>query len=339
MSAPSGAPAAPIIARTLTNKDAAILGVVEGVTEYLPVSSIGHTILAARALGLDAQSPLRDVNGNPIMLQNGHGEKAAAWTDADGTVHQLLIPDDPRIPPGAGFLTLKDAMDVYNVMVQAGPIAAIIVLFWRRVWSVLRGVFGRDPQGLLVLRNLLIAFVPAAALGFLGNKWIHAHLFSYQIVAIGLSVGAVVIIAAEQWRQRNQREGEPGPELHELTCKQALLIGACQCLSLWPGMSRSMMTMVGGYLAGLRPARAAEFSFLLGLLTLTAASGYEAHGHLADIRQGFATGPMLLGIGVATVAALVTVKLFVGWLGRHGLVVFAWYRFALAATVLWVMRG
>ncbi|HTB64248.1 MAG TPA: undecaprenyl-diphosphate phosphatase, partial [Opitutales bacterium] len=327
--------------RNMTYADAAVLGLIEGATEYLPVSSIGHTILVTHALGLDAQSPLPDANGEPIMIHDGHGEPTAIVPvlDGKGRPQELIMADDPRNPPGTGFLTLKDAVDVYNVMVQAGPIAAILVLYWRRVWSVLRGVVGRDPQGLVVCRNLVLAFLPAGMLGFLANKWIHAHLFTYEPVAAGLIAGAVIIALAEYWRAGQQTGKGPGPELHELTWQQALVIGVCQCAALWPGTSRSMMTMVGGYLVGLRPARAAEFSFLLGLLTLTAASGYEAHGHWADIRQGLPLGPMLLGVAVATVAALVTVKLFVGWLGRHGLTVFAWYRLALAAVVLWEMKG
>jgi undecaprenyl-diphosphatase len=337
--------AAPAVAnsRTLTYSDAAILGLVEGATEFLPVSSIGHTILASHALGLDQQIPLRDHTGQPIILLNGHGEKSVDYEEPPGSGqhHILQMVDGPGVPAGAGFLTLKDSVDVYNVMVQAGPIAAILVLFWRRVWSLLRGAVGRDPQGRLVLRNLVLAFIPAGTLGFLGNKWIHAHLFSYQPVASALVAGALVMLAAELWRKQDSASlaESPGPELHELTCRQALLIGLCQCASLWPGTSRSMTTIVGGYLVGLRPARAAEFSFLLGLLTLTSASGYEAVKHLDELRAGLPVGPLLLGVVVATFAAVITVRWFVGWIARYGLSAFAWYRIALAAVVFWVMKG
>ncbi len=332
-----------VVLSPLTYTDAAVLGLVEGTTEFLPVSSIGHTILATHALGLDRQMPLRDSNGQPIILLNGHGEKSIDYEDpiGSGQHHVLQWVDNPGSSANAGFLTLKDAVDVYNVMVQAGPIAAILVLYWRRVWSLLRGVAGSDPQGLLLLRNLVLAFLPAAALGFVGGKWIHAHLFSYQPVAAALVAGALVMLAAERWR-RKKTVGVTetlGPELHELSWRQALLIGACQCASLWPGTSRSMTTIVGGYLVGLRPARAAEFSFLLGLLTLTAASGYEAVGHLAELRAGLPMGPLVLGIVVATLAALITVRWFVSWIAQRGLEVFAWYRLALAAAVFWVMKG
>jgi undecaprenyl-diphosphatase len=332
-----------VVLSPLTYTDAAVLGLVEGATEFLPVSSIGHTILATHALGLDRQMPLLDRTGQPIILFNGHGEKSIDYEDPPGSGqhHVLQWVDNPGNSANAGFLTLKDAVDVYNVMVQAGPIAAILLLYWRRGWSLLRGVAGRDPQGLLLLRNLVLAFLPAATLGFVGGKWIHAHLFSYQPVAAALVAGALVMLAAEHWCKKKSVgiAEQAGPELHELSCRQALLIGACQCASLWPGTSRSMTTIVGGYLVGLRPARAAEFSFLLGLLTLTAASGYEAVGHLAELRAGLPMGPLVLGIVVATLAALITVRWFVGWIAQRGLEVFAWYRLALAAAVFWVMKG
>ena len=129
--------------------------------------------------------------------------------DGSGQRHTLQLLDGPGLPANAGYLTLKDAVDVYNVMVQAGPIAAILVLFWRRVWSLLRGVVGRDPPGLLLLRNLVLAFLPAGMLGFLGNKWIHAHLFSYQPVAAALVAGALVMLAAEHWRKQEVGRSRP----------------------------------------------------------------------------------------------------------------------------------
>jgi len=298
--------------RTLTYGDAATLGLVEGVTEYLPVSSIGHTILVTHALGLDLDQPLLDKQGQPIQTTH-HGVTST--------------------------LTLKEAVDMYNVMVQAGPIAAILLLYWRRVASLFRGLAGRDPQGLLVLRNLLVAFLPAGILGLAFHNAIHDYLFTYHSVAAALVAGSVLILLAERWRRIHASNAidAPGPELHELTWRQALVIGLCQCVALWPGTSRSMMTIVGGYLAGLSPARAAEFSFLLGLLTLTSASGLEAGLHLHELRAALPLGPLVLGIAIATIAAALTVKWFIGWLGQRGIGVFAWYRLALAALVLGVM--
>ncbi len=300
-------------APAVTYGDAIVLGLVEGATEYLPVSSTGHLVVASQMLKLDTEVPLLDHAGQPIIT----------------THHGVTKP-----------LTLKDAVDNYNIIIQGGAILAVLLLYWPRVLSLVRGAAGRDPQGLCALRNLVVAFLPSAVIGLLAEHWISAHLFSARVVAAAFAVGAVVMLVAEQWRQRHwaNAAATPGPEIHDLSWRQSLLIGLCQCWSLWPGMSRSMTTIVGGYLAGLRPARAAEFSFLLGLMTLTAASGYKAVGHYAELRAALPLGPLVIGFLVATVSALVAVKWFVGWLTRHGLAAFAWYRLAAAAVILWVMK-
>lgn len=305
-------PPVPVHAQTVTYGDAVVLGLVEGVTEYLPVSSTGHLVVTAHLLKLDSETPLVDRSGQPIIVTH-HGETRP--------------------------LTLKDAVDNYNIIIQGGAILAVLFLYWSRVLSLFRGVLGRDPQGLLVFRNLLVAFIPSAVLGLLTEHWIDAHLFSAKVVALAFAVGAVVMLAAEHWRKTHwpSPAAVPGPEIYDLSWRQSLLIGLCQCWSLWPGMSRSMTTIVGSYFAGLRPVRAAEFSFLLGLMTLTAASGYKALGHYAELHAALPLGPMAVGLLVATISAFLAVKWFVHWLTRHGLSAFAWYRLAAAAVILWVM--
>jgi undecaprenyl-diphosphatase len=143
------------------------------------------------------------------------------------------------------------------------------------------------------------------------------------------------------WGDRRQRAraGRTGHELtpSDLTWQQSLLIGFFQCLSLWPGMSRSMMVILGGYFVGLRPARAAEFSFLLGLITLTAAAGYKMLGTGKLVVAAFGFAPLAFGGVVAAVAAAISVRWLVGYLTRHGLALFAWYRIVLAAAVVWLL--
>lgn len=294
-------------------RDAAILGLVEGITEFLPVSSTGHLILTNRLLGLDGAQPVADRSGQPILVEG----------PTPGTMRPY---------------TIGEAAYAYVIIIQAGAIAAVVLLYWRSILDILLGCLGRSRTGRKLAINLIVAFIPAAVIGLLLDDLIEARLGNNtQAVAAALVVGGLVMLVVESWRKRKQRLGadtEAGPELHELSLRQCACIGLIQCLAMWPGTSRSMATIVGGYLAGLSPKRAAEFSFLLGLITLSAASGYKL---VFDGRQMVAAlepGPVLLGGIVAFISAALAVKWLIGFLSRHGLAPFAWYRFALAVPVL-----
>jgi len=293
-------------AAELSAGDALILGVVEGVTEFLPVSSTGHLLIASQFLGLEAEQPLKNAAGQPL------------WYRAPSAKHPDGIP-----------LTLKRAADTYNVVIQFGAIAAVALLYWSQLTAMLRGLFGRDAAGLRLLINVLIAFVPAAALGFLAHDWIDEHLFSVPAVIFAQVAGAGLMLYAEAWRKRAAHVGRPR-ETADLTSRQAAGIGALQCLALWPGTSRSMTTIVGGYFAGLIPAKAAEFSFILGFVTLTAATVYKSYRGGAAMIAVFGWPHVLLGCAVAAVTAAVAVRFLVNWLTRHGLGAFAYYRLAMA---------
>lgn len=297
-------------AAALSAGDAVVLGVVEGVTEYLPISSTGHLIIANQLLHLNEEIPLLDRNGQPLWYRR---------------------PSD-KLPQGEP-LTLKVAADTFTVVIQFGAIASVAFLYWQQILSMLRGLLGKDTAGLRLLRNLLIAFVPAAGIGFALRSWIEG-LFSIAVVIAAQVVGAFIMFGAERWRKAKSAQN-CGPERmpSDLTAAQSLGIGFFQCLALWPGMSRSMATIVGGYLAGLTPSRSAEFSFLLGLITLTAAAGYKSLKSGAAMIQVFGWPHILLGSVIAAVTAVVAVKFLVSFLSRHGLVAFAWYRLALAAVL------
>jgi undecaprenyl-diphosphatase len=292
---------------SLDTIDAIILGLVEGITEYLPISSTGHLLLTNALLGLDSTEPIPGRDGLPLLDKEG----------------------EP--------VTLKAAADAYSIVIQAGAILAVLFLYWPRIWQVVLGVLGLSPHGRLLARNLIVAFLPAAVLGLLLDDWIESMLFAPLPIAIALAFGGFLMLGVESWR-KHQLPGEDNiTDLHTLGVKQCLFIGILQCFAMWPGTSRSMMTIVGGYMAGLNPARAAEFSFLLGLITLSAAAGYKTVTSGSEMFQVIETGPLLLGIFVAFISAALAVKWLVGYLTRHGLALFAWYRFALAALVLFFL--
>lgn len=311
---PAAARPVPGPAAELTVTDAIVLGVVEGVTEFLPISSTGHLIIATRALGLESDAQLLDATGQPLWFKK---------------------PSEKN--PAGEPLTLRLAANTFNIVVQFGAIAAVALLYWSQLASLLRGLFGRDPTGLRLLINLLIAFFPAAILGLISGDWIDEHLFSVGAVIVSLIVGAGLMFFAEWWRRRRQGRTEQHG-LTDLTAGAALRIGLLQCLALWPGMSRSMTTIVGGYFAGLDPRRSAEFSFLLGFVTLSAASAYKGLKSGTAMIQVFGWTNVLLGGVVAAVTAAVCVRFLVHWLTRHGLGIFAWYRLALAAILAVLLK-
>lgn len=297
----------------LTYLQAAVLGVVEGITEYLPISSTGHLILASALLGLDA-------------------------------------------PPER-----KAAVDAFNIVIQGGAILAVLGLYWPRVSRMLRGLVGRDPGGRRLLGLILLAFLPAALLGPFLDDAIDARLFNPPAVVTALMLWGVVMIVVDRWQKRRfatarSREGggdgapdgsgasELGePPLEALPWRAALFIGAMQCLAMWPGTSRSMITIVAAMLVGLPPRPAAEFSFLLALPTLGGACVFKVAKDV--LGEGQATlptlgvAPMLVGIVVATVSAALAVKWLVHYLNRHGLAVFGWYRLALGAVFVLLLSG
>jgi undecaprenyl-diphosphatase len=284
----------------LTPLEAIILGIVEGITEYLPVSSTGHLILASSLMGLDQRVD-------------------------------------------------KDSLDAFEIVIQGGAILAVLGLYRARVWQMLLGLMGRDPQGLRLARNVVIAFLPAAALGALLAGTIKRHLFFPVPVLSALAVGGVAMIVIGRWHDgrvhgtRGASETPPRDvNLDALTVGQAVVIGLLQCLAMWPGTSRSMVTIVGGMLVGMKPRPAAEFSFILGLPTLGAACVYSAWKNLrgggVNMLDAFGAAPLLLGLVVATISAAVAVRWLVSFLTRHGLALFGWYRVALSvlmAVLIW----
>lgn len=267
---------------------AMVLGLVEGLTEYLPVSSTGHLILAQAAMGV-----------------------------------------------GRGSDVARSAADNYAICIQAGAILAVLGLFRRRCTSLVAGLVGRDPGGLRLATKLGIAFVPFGAAAFWLEEWIQRELFGIWPVVWAWLIGGLVILAAVRWR--NGSAPEPGRGIDDLAWRHALIIGLFQCLALWPGTSRSLATILGGLAVGMGARAAAEFSFLLGGLTLLVATGFVIVRDGGSMLSAYSLSAMGLGFACALLSALAAVRGFMRYLEGHSLAVFGYYRIALACAVALLM--
>ena len=304
-------PPAPPPAAELSAGDAVLLGVVEGVTEFLPISSTGHLIVVNQLLGLESEVQLKDKAGNPLWYKK----------------------PSEKYPQGVP-LTLKLAADTYTIIIQVGAIAAVMLLYWQQLFMMLGGLLGRSSAGLRLLRNVCYAVLPVGIIGLLVHDLVDQYLFSVWAVIAAQVAGAIVMLWAERWRNANTGVGRTKGDAADLTPRKSLGIGFAQCLALWPGTSRSMVTIVGGYLAGLGPAKAAEFSFIVGLPTLAGAALLKSIKSGPAMIEVFGWGNVLLGTVVAAVSAMVAVKLFVHIISRYGLAFFAWYRLILAFVLV-----
>lgn len=278
--------------RILTITQAVVLGAVEGLTEYLPVSSTGHLLLAEKIMG---------------------------------------IGDDPYQSP-VEREQIKEAADAYTICIQAGAILAVLWLYFGRIKQILRGVVGKDSTGRRLLVNVATGFLPAAVLGLLFNKVIKSYLFGPWPVVVAWLLGGLAILAVS-WRNRKRNQGTRlGSLLEDMTWQMALIIGFAQCIAMWPGVSRSLVTIVGGLLVGLTMEAAVEYSFLLGVVTLGAATAYDALKHGQLMLQTFDHYSLIVGVVVAFIAAVISVKWMVSYLSRHGLEIFGYYRVAIAVA-------
>jgi undecaprenyl-diphosphatase len=268
----------------MTWLDAALLGILEGLTEFLPVSSTGHLILLGEWLG--------------------HNDEAAK--------------------------TLE-------IVIQLGAVLAVVVAYRDRLKRLALGLLQKDPESLRLLAALAIGFVPAGLSGYFLHRAIKDHLFGPKPVAAGLIAGGAVMILIEAVRSKRGEIGLSGVE--HVTPKRALVIGLFQCFSLWPGTSRSMSTIVGGQIAGLSTATAAEFSFLLAIPTLGAATLFDllSSGKALLQNPGFASA-VVAGLATSFAVALLVIAAFIRYLRRFGLAPFGVYRIALGALVLALVK-
>jgi undecaprenyl-diphosphatase len=262
---------------------ALILGIVEGVTEFIPVSSTGHLILATELLGFDA-----------------------------------------------------DKWAAFNVIIQLGAILAIVVLYWRTFWAVLEGMLKGQAMSWRFVRNILIAFLPSAILGFLLINRIEALLGNGLVVAIALILGGIAILVIERLVKPGQIVG-----VAEMPLPTVLGVGLIQCLAMVPGVSRSGATILGGLSLGVERRTAAEFSFFLAIPTMLGATTLELVKHRDTLMagaSGVGFGTVAVGFVVSFVVAIVVVKAFVHYISRHGFAPFAWYRIVVGgAALVWML--
>jgi len=258
-----------------------VIGIVEGVTEFLPISSTGHILLAEEILHFEG-------------------------------------------PQGK----------VFEVVIQAGAILAVCLLYWRKIFATVGGVVRREPTSIRFATAVIVAFLPAAVIGVLLHKYIKLMLDTPIVVPIAFIVGGIAILVIERYAQRPRIKS-----VDDIDWKTALFVGFCQCLAMIPGVSRSGATIMGARVFRVDRASSAEFSFFLAIPTMLGATVYDLYRNWKTLDwQG--GGLIAIGFVVAFLSALVVIKPFLRFVSRHGFGVFAWYRIAVGALalVLLVMR-
>lgn len=253
---------------------AILLGIVEGLTEFLPISSTGHLILIGDMVGFT-------------------GDKAST----------------------------------FQIFIQLGAILAVVWLYHQRFAGLLQLRHNNGLRGKRGLLMLGLTTLPALLAGFLLHDFIKDNLFQPRTVAIGLAVGGVIMIIFERFKHKAGTIS-----LDSITPRQALGVGLFQLFALWPGVSRSASTIIGGVVQGLDRKTAVEYSFLIAVPVMIAATGYDLLKSL-DILRAADIPLFASGFIAAFAAATFAVKYFVEFVKRFGFTVFGWYRIALAALV------
>jgi undecaprenyl-diphosphatase len=240
-----------------------LLGIVEGVTEFLPVSSTAHLILASRVLHLAETEFLKS----------------------------------------------------FQIIIQLGAILSVVVLYWSRFWNI------------EVLKKLVVAFIPTGIIGLTVYKPLKSHLLgNMNVVLAAMLIGGVALILFERFKVHSESD----PDFTEITYKKALLIGLFQAIAIVPGVSRSAATIVGGSLIGISKRTIVEFSFMLAVPTMMAASGLELLKNHSALNEQ--SGMLAIGFVVSFVTAIAAIKSFLAFVKNRDFSVFGWYRVVLAVA-------
>jgi undecaprenyl-diphosphatase len=252
----------------MTYFEAFIIAVIEGLTEFLPISSTGHMMIATAVLGI----------------------KATAF------------------------------VKLFTIAIQLGAILSVVVLYFKRFF-----------KSIDFYTKLLVAFIPAAIFGLLLSDYIDAALENIFGVAVALFAGGVVLLFVDKWFKNNSQDEEK-----DITYPKALKIGLFQCLAMWPGMSRSASTIIGGMTQGLTRQNAAEFSFFLAVPTMFAATAKKLLDFYKDgiTLSGQEINILIFGNVIAFIVALLAIKSFIGFLNKHGFKGFGWYRIIVGGILI-----
>ena len=253
---------------------AALLGVLEGLTEFIPVSSTGHLLLA------------------------GH------------------------------FLGFQSTGKTFEVVIQLGAVLALVFVYFAKVGGVL-GNMHRDPAALRFAVSVLLAFIPAVAIGVLAHDFIKSVLFETpRLIAVMLILGGIVLLFVDRIAPPAQFE-----DASALPLRKALAIGFIQCLAMVPGVSRSGATIVGARMLGVGRVAAAEFSFFLSLPTMAGAVAYDLFKS-RDLLDFSDLGQIGVGFAAAFIVAILVVRWVLAYVGKNGFAVFGWWRIIVGSLAL-----
>ena len=252
----------------MTYFEALIIAIIEGLTEFLPISSTGHMMIATAILGVKA---------TPFVK-------------------------------------------LFTIAIQLGAILSVVVLYFKRFFKSVNFYI-----------KLVVAFIPAAVFGLLLGDYIDAALENLMGVAVALFIGGIVLLFVDKWFKNNNQDDEK-----DITYPKALKIGLFQCLAMWPGMSRSASTIVGGMTQGLTRKNAAEFSFFLAVPTMFAATAKKLLDFYKDgiTLNGQEINILIFGNVIAFVVALLAIKSFIGFLNKYGFKGFGWYRIIVGGILI-----
>lgn len=257
--------------------NAIVLGFIEGVTEFLPVSSTAHLLVAENALGLE-----------------------------------------------------KTNWEAFTVVIQFGAVLSVVAVYWRKFWDVAIGL-PTDPKARRFAANVIVAFLPAGVIGVLAIKFINSVLLNpvraLPVIAVSWILGGILILVLERIAPRPRWEGADN-----LPLSKAFQIGLCQCAALFPGVSRSGATILGGELLGVERKTAAHFTFYLAVPTMLGASVLELYEQRAALTSGN-LAIIAIGFVVSFIVAYGVVKTFIDFVGRYGLKPFGWYRIVTGALL------